>query len=89
LILVGDGSDISNGKIARAYQVLSTLERNMEIPLVSKACLIYNKFSSKTSSVLEGIDLKNIAGVSKIEHATTQQLIGHIAGNEMFDRIFE
>lgn len=89
LILVGDGSDISNGKILRAYQVLSTLEAKIEAPLASKASLIYNKFSSKTSTVLEGIELKNIAGMSKIEHATTQQIIEHIAGNEMFDRIFD
>jgi len=89
LILVGDGSDISNGKVIRAYQVLSTLEAKTELPLASKAALIYNKFSSKTSTVIEGIDLKNIAGVPRIEHATTMQVVGHIAGNEMFDKIFE
>lgn len=88
LVLVGDGSDISNGKLLRAYQVLHTLEINTETPLASKACLIYNKFSSKTSTVLENIDLKNIAGVSKLEHATTQQIITHIAGMDMFNNIF-
>jgi len=88
LVLVGDGSDISNGKLLRAYQVLTTLEINTETPLASKACLIYNKFSSKTSSMLEGIDLKSIAGVSKLEHATTQQLVAHIAEMAMFNNIF-
>lgn len=88
LILVGDGSDISNGKLLRAHQVFTTLEAKMETPLASKSSLIYNKFSSKTSTMIEGVELKMIAGVAKIEGATTQQILGHIAENTMYDRIF-
>lgn len=88
LVMVGDGSAISNGKLTRAYQVLATLEANTETPLASKSCLIYNKFSNKTSSVLEGIDMKNIGGTPRIDHASTQQVISHLCTNEMFDKIF-
>ena len=89
VIWVGDGSAVSNGKLVRAYQVLATMEANADVPLTSKMRLIYNKFSNKTSTVVEGIELKNIGGVARFEHALTQQVITHIAGMEMFDKIFE
>lgn len=88
MIMVGDGSAISNGKIARAYQVLTTLETNTEMPLASKSYLIYNKFSNKTSKMLEGVDIRNIGGMARIDHATTQQVITHLSTNEMYDKIF-
>lgn len=87
LVWVGDGSEISNGKILRAYEVISTIEASTETPLTGKMKLIYNKFSNKTSTVLEGIALKNIAGVPRFEHATTQQVISHVSGMAMFDNI--
>ena len=89
MIWVGDGSDVSNGKLMRAYQVLTTIERNADVPLTAKIGLIYNKFSNKTSVVVEGIEIKNIAGVPRFEHATTQQVITHLGGMDIFDKIFE
>ena len=56
MVWVGDGSDISNGKIKRAYEALSMVEANSDMPLTSRMCLLYNRFSSKTSSVLEGVE---------------------------------
>ena len=89
VIWVGDGSAISNGKLLRAYQVLSTMEANLEMPLTSRMRLIYNKFSNKTSTVLEGIEIKNIGGVPRFEHATTQQVITQIAGMGVFGNLFD
>ena len=89
MIWAGDGSSISNGKLARAYQVISTIEANADEPLTSKMRLIYNKFSNKTSTIIEGMEIRNLGGVPRFEHATTQQVIGHMAGMEMFDKIFE
>lgn len=89
VIWAGDGSAISNGKLSRAYQVISTIEANVDEPLTSKMRLIYNKFSNKTSTVIEGMEISNIGGVPRFEHATTQQVIGHMAGMDMFDKIFE
>lgn len=87
MVWVGDGSDISNGKIQRAYQVLSTIEQNIDEPLTSQMCLLYNRFSSKTSAILEGSDIRNIGGIKKFEHATTQQIITQIAGMDVFEQI--
>lgn len=89
VIWVGDGSAISNGKLVRAYQVLATIEAKVDEPLTSMMRLIYNKFSNKTSTVVEGIEIKNIGGVPRYEHATTQQIITQIASMDIFDKIFE
>lgn len=86
-VWVGDGSDISNGKIKRAYEVLSMVEANTEMPLTSRLSLLYNRFSSKTSAVIEGIELKTSGGIKKFEHATTQQVITQLANMSVFDDI--
>lgn len=87
MVWVGDGSDISNGKIKRAYEALSMVEANSDMPLTSRMCLLYNRFSSKTSSVLEGVEIKNIGGIKKFEHATTQQVITQQSNMDVFEKI--
>lgn len=87
MVWVGDGSEVSNGKIARAHEVLTNIEQSMEVPLASKMALIYNKFSSKTSQLLNGINIRNVGGVPRFEHATTQQVITQLASMEIFSDI--
>lgn len=89
VIWVGDGSAISNGKLVRAYQVLSTMEANIDEPLTAMMGLIYNKFSNKTSTIVEGIEIKNIGGIPRIEHTSIQQLIAYLAGMDLYSKIFE
>lgn len=86
-VWVGDGSEISNLKIFRAYNALATREANAESPLTNRLSLIYNKFSSKSSKTLEGIELKNIGGAPRFEHATVEQVLEQLATKEMFDKI--
>ncbi|MBR6051630.1 MAG: chromosome partitioning protein ParA [Clostridia bacterium] len=87
IIWVGDGSDISNTKLYRAYNALSTMEQNADSPLTNRLLLIYNKFSNKTSKTLEEIGVKNIGGCPRFEHATTAMVLGQVAPKDMFDKI--
>ena len=87
VVWVGDGSEVSNSKIFRAYNALATLEEKADAPLTSRLCLIYNKFSSKTSTALTDIGLKDIGGAPRFEHATTAQVLEQLRGKEMFDKI--
>lgn len=87
LVWVGDGSEVSNTKIFRAYNALATVEANAESPVTNRVCLIYNKFSNKTSKAIEGIDLKNIGGAPRYEHATSEQVVKQLAPMEMFEKI--
>lgn len=87
VVWVGDGSEISNSKIFRAYNALVTLEEKADSPLASRLCLAYNKFSNKTSTALTDIGLKSIGGAPRYEHATTAQVIEQLCIKEMFDKI--
>lgn len=87
IVWVGDGSEISNSKLYRAFNSLSIMEQNAEASLVNRLMLIYNKFSNKTSKVLDDIGIKNIGGCPRYEHATTSMVLGQLASKEMFSKI--
>lgn len=85
LVITGDGSEISNSKIFRAYNAISITEQTMDMAVTQKMLLIYNKFSNKTGKSVEGIDLKSIGGAPRYEHATVQQVITELSSLDMFD----
>lgn len=86
VVFVGDGSEISNIKVFRAYTALVTKEQKKDSPVTNRICLVYNKFSNKTSQALE-IDIKNIGGAPRYEHATTEQVVSKLAAMDMFSKI--
>lgn len=87
IVLVGDGSEISNVKILRAYQALVTLEQGMDVSITNRMSLLYNKFSNKTGKIVESIGLKNIGGAPRFEHASVKQVVKQLSGMEMFEKI--
>ncbi len=87
VVWVGDGSEISNNKLFRAFNALSTIEQNADASLVNRLQLIYNKFSSKTSKTIDEIGIKSIGGNPRFEHATTTMVLDQIYKKDMFDKI--
>lgn len=87
VVWIGDGSEISNLKIQRAYNSISIKEQNAEAPLTNRLCLIYNKFSNKSSKTVGDIGLRNIGGAPVYAHATSKQIIEQIAPMNVFDNI--
>lgn len=87
VVWVGDGSEISNLKIQRAYNALSIREQNAEAALTNRLCLIYNKFSNKSSKTVGDIGLKSLGGAPVYAHATTRQIIEQISAMNIFDNI--
>lgn len=87
IVWVGDGSEISNSKLFRAYNAIVTMEQNADSPLNNRIVLLYNKFSNKTSRVLNEIEIKNIGGAPRFEHATSKQVLEQLAAKDMFDDI--
>lgn len=84
---VGDGSELSNNKLFRAYHALNTLEQNADSPIPNRMVLIYNKFGNRTSKTLNEIGIKNIGGAPCFEHATTSQVLQQLSSLGMFDSI--
>ena len=87
IVWVGDGSAISNTKISRAYQAMGILEQQEDSPLLNRLCLVYNKFSNKTGTTLDGIEIRNVGGAPRYEHATTEQVLSHLAELLIFEKI--
>lgn len=87
VVWVSDGSDMSNSKLFRAYNALNVLEQNEDSPITNRLALLYNKFSNKTSKILNEIGIKNIGGAPRFEHATSEQVLEQLSAKEMFDVI--
>lgn len=87
IVMVGDGSEISNTKITRAYTALATAEQSADAPLTGRMSLVYNKYSNKTSSAIGDIGLRNIGGAPRYEHAGTEQIQAQLCKMEFFDKI--
>lgn len=87
VVWTGDGSEISNTKIYRAFQALTIMEQNADLPLTSRISLIYNKFSNKTGKALEESGLKHVGGAPRFEHATTEQVLKQLSPKDMFDKL--
>lgn len=81
LILVSDGSEISNIKTIRGYKALEIFEKNLDLRISSKMSLLYNKFSEKNGRLIEGLDLENIGGINRIANATSE-IVEEISKNE-------
>lgn len=88
VIWVGDGLQQSNSKIKRAFEAVSILEKDADSPLTNRLGLIYNKFSNKTSVLIEDIGMKNIGGAPVYMYATASQVIQQLAEKNFFENLF-
>ena len=87
IVLVGDGSELSNNKIRRAYEALSIMEQNADAPLMNRMSFMYNKASSKTGQTIEVQGLREIGGAPKYERATTAQILAQLAPMDLYNKI--
>lgn len=87
VVVVGDGTDVSNAKILSAYQSLEKLEQGMDISILNRMCVIYNKFSNKTGKLVENTGLRMLGGAPRFEHATTKQIAEQLSKMEIFDEL--
>ena len=87
IVLVGDGSELSNSKVRRAYEALSIMEQNADAPLTNRMVFMYNKASSKTGQTLGVEGIRELGGAPKYERATTAQILSQLAPMSLFDAI--
>ena len=87
VVMIGDGSDVSNTKIQRAYDALTIMEQNSGDAITNNMSIIYNKFSNKTGHLLENIELKIIGGSPRYEHATQKQVIEQLSILGTYDEL--
>ncbi len=87
IVITVDGSEIGNQKTISMLQALRIKEENVEVPLLKRMSYIYNRFSNKTGRPLGEVDIRNLGGIPRYEHATVQQILSQVAEKEIFDEI--
>lgn len=88
IVWIGDGSEISNIKITRAYNAMTTVEQSLDSSISNRVSLIYNKFSNKTGKSVGNIGIKSIGGAPRYEHASTQQVVTQLSKfGDVFEKI--
>ncbi|MDR0500668.1 MAG: hypothetical protein LBG97_05420 [Coriobacteriales bacterium] len=87
LVLVSDGSAVSNLKTSQALATLEILERDADVSYLSRTALVYNKFSSKTGCVLDFAHVYTMGGAQRYEQATAQDIVQQLQGLNIFDTL--
>lgn len=87
IVWVCDGTVSSNSKMIRAYNALTVKEQNTDTRLLDRLCLVYNKFSNKTSQTIDDLPIRNVGGAPRFEQATTEQIVNKLATMQMFREI--
>lgn len=85
VVIVGDGTEVSNTKIERAYKAMTTLEQNMDERITNNMSIIYNKFSNKTGQLIGNVELKTLGGSPRYEHASQQQVLKQLSSLSCYD----
>lgn len=89
IIFVSDGSEIANDKFARAQQAFQLYEQQHDVSFLNKASLLYNKFSNKTSKAISNVEIREIGGIPRFEHATVNQVIDQLVKHTIMDSIMQ
>lgn len=87
VVWISDGSHHANGKIVRAFNSVCVFEEQTNTVILTKLSLIYNRFSSKSGQVIEGMDLKTLGGINKYEGAEEKQVLKYICDMDVLKNI--
>lgn len=85
IILVSDGSEISNRKLQRAREAYKIIDQNSSATLESKISLVYNKFSSKTGQLINDMDM--IGGIPVFQSEKASKIVEQISGMDFLKRL--
>ena len=88
LVLVGNGSAVSNEKTARAFEALTTLEQNADVPLTGRTSFLYNRVSSKNGQTIDAPGLRVLGGAPVYADASMDRLLAQLQALDVFDKIF-
>ena len=88
IVLVGDGSELSNGKLCRAFEALNIMEQNADVPLVNRMSLMYNKVSSKMGKTVGIQGIRELGGAPIYGGgAETAQILGQLSALDLYEKI--
>ena len=87
IILVSDGTAVSNKKTERAYAALTCVESDQENPLQERIRLLYNRVSSNNGQAVALAELRSIGGAPRYTGADSREVALQLAQMDFFDNI--
>lgn len=87
VILISDGSKVSNDKLHRSLASLEVLDKQKVIKYLPKVAVMYNRFSNKTSTQVEGLNFNVLGGIQRFEGAQIDQIMQQISTMPIFDKL--
>ncbi len=87
ILFVLDGSLVANQKLAKAYRALEKLEDQLDIPLLAKIAVIYNKFSNKTGKTFSEFSIKELSGAPTFKYANPSQVLEQLSKMNLFEKL--
>lgn len=78
VIMVSDGSELSNEKTLRLVNAFASIEDTSDYKIIENIRLFYNKFSKDTGKILQG-EIKMIDGAPKYKNATSEQIVEELS----------
>jgi len=86
IVLVNDGSEVSNLKFSRVYEALNILENQSNIMLTPKMVVLYNKFRNNVSKQLENYNLNVLGIIGEYLGVPNKAIALQVAKTEVFNR---
>ncbi len=87
VIWLGDGTEISNEKILRAYRALQIMEEGQNVRTIDRTMLLYNRFGSRKTQV----NLPELAvvdgSIPRLDKATSKETLMWMSEKDVFDKI--
>lgn len=87
IVFVNDGSPTSNQKLSRVIASMKVLEEQNQWNLLGRCGVLYNRFSSKTSDILEIPEVTVIGGIKRYEGYGVEQLIEQLSQIEVLNEL--
>lgn len=87
IVFVTDGSAIANTKMERMMDSLVIVEQQLDTKIVMKSGVLYNRFSSQTSSKIELEGVREIGGIKRYEGFGTSQILEQLSKLDVFDAL--
>lgn len=87
LVMVSDGSSISNDKALRILHALHILEQQEDRRLTERIGILYNRFGNTTSRKPESLELPELGVIKRCEGYKPEQLVQKLSQLPVFDNL--
>lgn len=86
VIVVGDGTEISNRKILKAERVVFE-SGELQMDVKERMFLLYNKFDSKSGGIIRKSDMRVMGVIPEFACATMEQMLRKLSMIDIFEKL--